>query len=449
MNEIKPLKTNWKTIFSVGFAYVGIVTGAGLASGRELVQYFASFGLSGVVAVIIVGLLHALFGNIVLSLGSFYNVNDHSEVLSEVAHPWIHKFLDFALIVTCFVIGFVMIAGAGSNLNQQFGLPTWAGALICALLTILVCNLDFDKVAGVLGVFTPMIFVFLLVAGIYTFTRGPIDWQKMDTVGRTLPTTLPNIGVSSLNYFAMCILTGASMGFVLGGEHLDLRIASRGGLIGGAITGIITFMSSVTLFARIDTVGNSDLPMLQLIQEINPVLGLIMSIIIFGMIFNTAISLYYALAKRFSDGQPKRFRALTILLVSLGFLLSFFGFKDLLAIMYPLLGYMGIVLLVVLFLGWIANKTKIQREKFLRIWTKQLLRKKIDKRLPFGQRDQRKLDRLVEESQVDNTELEVSISEIVKDDILSETNNESLVDESAIPVLETEDADSPPHVSNQ
>lgn len=31
-----------------------------------------------------------------------------------------------------------MIAGAGSNLEQQFGLPFWIGGLICSLLIITV-----------------------------------------------------------------------------------------------------------------------------------------------------------------------------------------------------------------------------------------------------------------------------------------------------------------------
>ncbi|UNU72504.1 hypothetical protein LU293_05110 [Moraxella nasovis] len=51
-----------------------------------------------------------------------------------------------------------------------------------------------------------------------------------------------------------------------------------------------------------------------------------MSVVIFGMIFNTAISLYYALAKRFSKIQ-KQFNLVNIALVAVGFVLSFAGFK--------------------------------------------------------------------------------------------------------------------------
>ena len=49
-------------------------------------------------------------------------------------------------------MGFVMIAGAGSNLEQQFGLPFWIGGLICSLLIITVSFMDFDKITSVLGI---------------------------------------------------------------------------------------------------------------------------------------------------------------------------------------------------------------------------------------------------------------------------------------------------------
>lgn len=123
-----------KRAITMAFAYVGVLTGAGLASGQELMQYFIGFGKAGLIAVVVVGILHALFGVMVLSMGSFFLAKEHSKVLDEITHPIIVKILDWGLIITCFVLGFVMIAGAGSNLNQQFGLQSWIGSLICVVL---------------------------------------------------------------------------------------------------------------------------------------------------------------------------------------------------------------------------------------------------------------------------------------------------------------------------
>ena len=56
-------------------------------------------------------------------LGSYYRADNHEEVFTQISHPIITRILDFVLISGSFIMGFVMIAGAGSNLEQQFGFP--------------------------------------------------------------------------------------------------------------------------------------------------------------------------------------------------------------------------------------------------------------------------------------------------------------------------------------
>ena len=103
----------------------------------------------------VLGILHVGFGRLMIALGSYYRSDDHSVVLAEISHPVIYRILDIALIITCFLFGFVMTAGAGANLNQQFGFPIWVGAFLCTALTIFVSFLDFKK-SSVLLEFLPL-----------------------------------------------------------------------------------------------------------------------------------------------------------------------------------------------------------------------------------------------------------------------------------------------------
>ena len=68
----------FKKILSVALAYVGIIVGAGLSSGQDLMQYFVSFGLVGLLGVLALAVLNAFFGKIILTLGSYYRSKDHS-----------------------------------------------------------------------------------------------------------------------------------------------------------------------------------------------------------------------------------------------------------------------------------------------------------------------------------------------------------------------------------
>ena len=46
-----------KQSLKIGSAFVGLIVGAGFASGQEVMQYFTSFGIWGTVGAIITGLL--------------------------------------------------------------------------------------------------------------------------------------------------------------------------------------------------------------------------------------------------------------------------------------------------------------------------------------------------------------------------------------------------------
>ena len=44
-----------KKYLSVAFAYVGVIVGAGLASGQDLLQYFLFFGAKGLIGIAVLG----------------------------------------------------------------------------------------------------------------------------------------------------------------------------------------------------------------------------------------------------------------------------------------------------------------------------------------------------------------------------------------------------------
>ena len=409
---------NKKTV-SIMLAYVGVLTGAGLASGQELMQYFISFGKAGLFGLAAIGILHILVGGIILQLGSHYLAESHIDVLEEVSNKYMTKFMDYALIINCFLMGFVMIAGAGSNLNQQFGFKPWVGSLICTILIIVIGMLDFDKVTKVIGAFTPLIIIFAIIGGIFTFATIKPDWQSLDQIGKAVKSPLPNITLSTLNYFGLCMISGISMAFVLGGSKTDSAEAGLGGMLGGLMVAILTALVGFTLFFNLPQIKDADIPMQVVLQNVRPVLGLIMSLIIFGMIFNSSISLFYSAARRFSDTENK-FRRNLIVFTLMGFGLSFLGFKKLMSILYPILGYLGLILTIILVIAWFREREEIKREIRRRFAISVLTRRKLDDDLEFGKMEKDKLNRLAENSIIDNKDIKEAVHEEVKEELEDE-----------------------------
>ncbi len=412
---------NKKTL-SIIFAYVGVLTGAGLASGQELMQYFLSFGLSGLYGIAVVGVLHVVVGGIVMQLGSHFVAQSHIDVLDEVTSTAVTKLMDYALIVNCFLMGFVMIAGAGSNLEQQFGLAPWVGSLLCTALIIVVGMLDFDKVAKIIGAFTPLVLVFTLIGAAFTMVKANPDPALLDALGKSLTPAVPNLPLSTINYFGLCMISGISMAFVLGGSKTDSAQARMGGMLGGALVATLTGLVGVTLFLALEIVKDADIPMQTVLDSVHPAMGLAMSVIIFGMIFNTGMSLFYSAARRLSVTEGTFKRNLIVFTLA-GFGLSFLGFKKLMGILYPILGYLGLILILILIGAWIRERSEIKSEIKKRKKLTRLTRKKLDDDEEFSKKDDEKLEKLAEASIIDDKRIKKAVAEEVAEE-LEEKNDE-------------------------
>lgn len=404
------MKVYWK----IAFAYIGIIIGAGLSSGQDLLQYFLSFGKEGLIGVVLLGLLNIIFGWIMVTLGCYYRADNHEQVFSQITHPVITRILDIVLVVGNFVMGFVMIAGAGSNLRQQFSISPWIGSLLCSALVILVAFLDFDKITGVLGIFTPIMIAMILLLTAYTFIGKSYDFTMLEQAARTIKPAMGNVWISVINYYALCAMTGVSMAFILGGSMVRIGNAEKGGFLGGLLIGIIVLAASFSLFANINLVKNSDMPMLAIVNQIHPALALVYALTIFALIFNTAFSLYYSIARRFSAGDKRKMRMLMVAITVAGFICSFGGFKQLISFMYPILGYTGMLLLAVLLIGWLKEHQNIIFEKFAR---RKMLRISIKKQHPemkVTKKDRELYDELSEISPADTADLKTDISKMAK-----------------------------------
>lgn len=407
---------SWK----IAFAYIGVIVGAGLSSGQDLLQYFISFGQIGLIGVLLLGLLNAVFGKIMLTLGCYYRADNHEEVFAQISHPIITRILDFVLIAGSFIMGFVMIAGAGSNLEQQFGLPFWTGGLICSLLIMVVSFMDFDKITSVLGVFTPIMIVMIFIITGYSFIGKSHDWTALDTIARTIKPATSNVWLSVINYYSLCAMTAVSMAFILGGSVVRIGIAEKGGTRGGILVGLVVFIAAVSIFANLDTIKDADLPILAIANQIHPWLAFIYAITVFSLIFNTAFSLFYSIARRFANGSIKRMRTIIIAVVTLGYICSFFGFKALIAILYPILGYMGILLLLILIYGWLRDRKDIIMETLFRRKMLHLSLKKHSPHKTLSEEERELFHTLGDISQADTKALKEDIHDVAKE-ILSNT----------------------------
>ena len=394
-----------KKYLSVAFAYVGVIVGAGLASGQDLLQYFLSFGAKGLIGIVALGVLNVIFGVVALQLGSYFRSDNHDEVFERITHPVLRRVIDVVLIFSAFTMGFVMLAGAGANLQQQFGVPTWAGSLLCALLVILTAFLDFDRIMNVIGVFTPIIMIAIAVLAIYSLVTPHAGIAELNAAARNVTPALPNLWLATINYFALCVVGGIAMAFVLGGSILRIGEARRAGRIGGVLIALVLGADALALYLNVDRIWDVNVPALEIARSIHPLFAFGYTLVIFALIYNTAFSLFYSTARRFSGGSTSRMRLVLIGVVAAGYAASFMGFKKLIGMMYPVIGWLGVVLLIILAVGWLRERSAVVREENLRRKLIRLLVRKHADDLEFTDEDRVEARTLARASVVDGVEL--------------------------------------------
>ncbi|WP_398292967.1 hypothetical protein [Sporosarcina aquimarina] len=335
----------------MGSAFIGIIVGAGFASGKEIVQFFTSFGVMGIIGAVISTVLFAYFGMVLMRLGSRMQTTSHKEAVYTISGKYLGIIVDAVIVITLFSVGVVMIAGAGANLNQQFGLPPFVGSLLLVVLVFLTVLMNVDRVVAVIGSITPFLVLAVIIVAVYCLTTMTDSFSSLNGVATSVKTTLPNWWVASVNYVSFNIAVGASMALVMGGAEKDEKAAGWGGLVGGLGLGIMIILSHLAIFSKIDVVKDADLPMLAIINDISPMLAILMALVLYGMIFNTAVSMFYSFGARFVRRGTPRFRSFVFALLIVGFGLSFFGFSALLDIMYPFIGYIGLFLMLTLLIA--------------------------------------------------------------------------------------------------
>ena len=390
---------------AIAMAVVGLIVGAGFASGQEMMQYFVAFGRMGIWGAVMAGIIMAASAAAVLSLASYFLADEHTAVFDRISSPIMSRVLDIAVMITLFSTGFVMFAGAGSNLNQQFGLPIWVGSVIMMVLVLAAGMLDVDKVSAIIGGITPFIIVFLVGAAIYSIVNADGTLAELEPATAGLLTTLPNWWVSALNYVGFSLMVAVSMAIVIGGTQINPREAGIGGLAGGVTYGGLLVLCSVALFYSVEEVGGDDMPMLTIVDRVNPTLGVAMAVVVYGMIFNTAIGMFYALGKRLTRNRKDRFRPVFLGSVAVGLALSFIGFQTLVSTVYPAIGYIGIVLIIVVIVARMTGRAKLAEEAERRAVIRDLVRRRLDPRAVFSRDDSARLEREVAASNADDREL--------------------------------------------
>ncbi len=341
-------KLNWIEITSL---YIGVIMGAGFASGRECWQFFGVFGKEGYYGAVASTVCFTLMACMLTYIARSKGTSDLGRLISPFDSRLIDEIIGWILAVIYYTLIIAMTAAGGSLLNQQFGISKVIGGVIIAVLCIVTVLGDFERVSKIFRLMVPLLFVIGIITILLTIRA---DFGQSGAVGGYKPGRMsPNWPVSALVFMAYNTLGMITMSGNSAVNAKDGRSAYTGAVAGTLCLGLLTILLLRALLSDMAFSASLDLPMLGFSARINSVLNVIYAVVLYAAIYSTGASTYYGFSTKLKPGRIKKI--IIVAGAAAGFLLGLTGFKTLVEFLYPAQGYIGIVFMILITINFVRE----------------------------------------------------------------------------------------------
>lgn len=353
-------------VLRVGGAIIAFLIGSGFASGQEIFQFLTAYGTKGIIGSVLAMALFCLVSGILVSYG--YRAKD-----DEDANPYYHylgryfgEFMRWYTPFFALLINIVMISGAGATLNQYFGLDPRIGTLAMTIVVTVVALFGLRRVVDIISLLGPLTIIFTLFISIYTLITNPGDFSTANQVLASMDNVPYGAGNSPYWWWlgaglfvAYNIVAGVPFMTELGANEVrSNREAWAGGIAGGVGLMSAALALNLAMLGHVDTLVDSQVPVLALAQDIGPTVGFIFAFILLEEIFSTSAPMLWTVVESITNEEtPKsRINVLIVLVSILSLIGAQLPFGTLVGIVYPFTGYFGLVMIALFIIKEIKTR---------------------------------------------------------------------------------------------
>src|SRR5690606_27843205 len=236
--------------------------GAGFASGQEVLQFFTSFGMLGMVGAIISSALFVFLAMALATLGQRHASTSHKRVIHVVCGKYLGVFVDALITFFMFAITVVMLAGGGALLEQLAGIPRLWGSIGVTVLTVGIVCLEIRKVISFIGSITPVLMFLVLSVAVTAVAGRDAGLAALETAAAQQPRAAAHWLIAALLYVSYTIMAGAPFLVIMGGKAAHRKTALWGGGLGGAPLAVLMLLIAGGMPAPGHKLEGVPLPML-------------------------------------------------------------------------------------------------------------------------------------------------------------------------------------------
>jgi uncharacterized membrane protein YkvI len=338
--------------FNIAFLYVGTVIGAGFASGREIWQFFGVFGNKSYLSVLSVTVLFMLFGLMTVKISKTLGTADIGKIVMPFDNKYLENFFGYVTAAILYIAYIIMAAAGGALFQEQFGLHRAFGGAILMVMVIATILGGFERISRNFRYIIPVLLVIVFLFCINIILR---DLPDSGIRAQMKPSPMaPNWYTSAMIYISYNMLGGIPIIANSTQRAGTYRTALFGAALGGLILGLAALIMNLAMMTDTGLSSVSVLPILVLSGKLSVLFRWVYAILLLIAVYSSATSNFYGFTTKIREGRHKK--TLIILACIAGFLLSLFGFAQMIAFVFPLEGYFGIALLTAMTIHFVRIK---------------------------------------------------------------------------------------------
>ena len=349
-------------ILKFGGAFVGLMIGAGYASGQETLQFYGGFAIYGIVGMVI---QLGLYLWLIPSLLGFGYDSLHSP--EKAKYRWYcGKYIGtfFDIFVPIYLVGVmsIMIAGGSSILLNYFGVPRIIGAVLISAVVSLTYLSGAKKLISIVGSCGLFIIIFLFCVILYGIITGDELSQANELVEKyDVLTGASKWWIAPFISISYCVSTSVPFFTSIGASANSRKEAVIGGACGAILMGGVGVLFITALLSNISDVYAAEIPTLVLATRLHPVFGKLYAVLIIIGMYSTATPMM----QMSCDAVPVKNQTQKYILVAIVFVIGVVtgqsSFSTLINTLYPVTGWIGLIFLICLLIKQIMlRKEKIK-----------------------------------------------------------------------------------------
>ena len=346
------MKENKKlNALNVAGLYVGAIIGAGFASGREIWQFFGLFGEKGIYGVVIFALLFFAIGHFIRYIALKLDTDDMGAIIVPGGNKKLEKIVGCFMAIILANVLVIMTAAGSSLLNQQIGLPYWSGGIIITVMVVATVLGDFERLSRIFKWIMPVLCAAIVITCGIVILVYP-DSKDMQNVYIEPSPTAPNWISSAFSYTAYNVLALISIVAAASLNSKSKAASGTGVSAGGIFLGALAMMVLFTVQRDMIFSRDTDMPVLGYANRVSDVLGWAYTFIMFFTVYSAAAGNFYGFSTRIKEGHGKK--RIVIGAAAVAYLVGLIGFKNIVKYVSPIMGYIGIVIILMLSCNFIS-----------------------------------------------------------------------------------------------